>query len=69
MKPVQRFLVAPTVDQANEYKVEDDDGELVEPAVLEMNRHMSHYEEVIHPNLEKHDDEEDKQRLESVLDG
>jgi hypothetical protein len=30
----------------------------VEPAQLEMNRHMSHYEEVIHPNLEKHDDEE-----------
>lgn len=60
MKPVQKFLVAPTDEQANEYKVEDDDGELVEPAQLEMNRHMSHYEEVIHPNLEKHDDEEDK---------
>ena len=58
MKPVQKFLVAPTEQEANEYKVEDEDGELVEPAQLEMNRHMSPYEEVIHPNLEKHDDEE-----------
>jgi len=32
-----------------------------------MDRHMSHYEEIIHPNLEKHDDEEEKPRLESVL--
>merc|ERR1711957_220160 len=58
MKPVQKFLVTPTEEEANEYKEEDEDGIMVEPAVVEMQRHMSHYEEVIHPNLEKHDDEE-----------
>jgi hypothetical protein len=51
--------VAPTDEQANEYKVEDDDGELVEPEKLEMDRHMSHYEEIIHPNLEKGEDDAD----------
>lgn len=45
---------------------------MISPEEDEMKRHMSHYEEVIHPNLEKHDgdeDEEGKVRLESVLDG
>jgi len=70
MKRTQKILCAPTVEQKNEYLVHDDDaGILVEPEELEMQRAMSHNagedsegseeaEEMIHPNLEKPDDDE-----------